>query len=210
MAALPTGYANSTTPSFVLAANGGGGANQTFDSVSIVMPPSGPIRSSVMGSGYDVYDGAKQIAMLDPSGNLGPLQLGGYLEVQDVDAPDQAQGRMLYESAAIDWEQPLTGTSFYFMTVDKTTQKFDISNVQSINGGPPVPQSGVGTYDGSPTVVAFATPFANPPKVFVQTTNNDSAVDGFLYVSTPTPTTEFTVLSSGSNANIQFFWMAME
>jgi hypothetical protein len=117
-----------------------------------------------MGAGQDIYDGATQIAMFDPSGNLGPLQLGGYLEVQDVDVPTSAQGRMLYESAAIDWEQPNTGTSFYFMTVDKVTQKFDISNVQSINGIPPPAFTFYrGTFASSGStgsqVVTLATPY---------------------------------------------------
>lgn len=218
MSSILTGYANPTTPSFDPAGSGGGGggSNPTFDTVTIAMPATGPIRSSVLGPGYDVYDGAKQIAVLDPSGNLGPVQIGGYLEVQDVDVLTQAQGRMLYESGAIDWEQPLTGTSFYMMTVDKANGKFDLSNIQSINGSPPltgdgpVVQSGTISLSVNGQTFALPKPYTSSLQVVVQGTANAAGVNGFFTVGTFGSLTEFRVFYSGEliYGPIELFWIA--
>lgn len=74
----------------------------------------------------------------------------------------------------------------------------------------PVVQSGTGRFVGNGTTIVYPTPFASPPKVFVQTTANNAGVlaGDILYIGTYGSTTQFLVFSNGSNTGIDFFWQA--
>ena len=71
-------------------------------------------------------------------------------------------------------------------------------------------QSGVEIYNSPSTTITFPRAFATPPKVFLQVTDSENIPDGFLYITSPFPTTtEFTIASTGV-ATLQFYWQAFE
>ena len=86
-------------------------------------------------SGFNPYNGYNCVAVFNSAnGNLGPLQAGGNISVQQAgNSPSSALYRMYYTPDGITWEQANTGTDFPMMTINPTTQQQSLVNVSSIN-----------------------------------------------------------------------------
>lgn len=135
MSLLPNAvYANPTTPCWEPDTTGGG-LNPTFDTVTF--DATAPILSERVAMGENVYSGASQVAIFNANANtLGPLQVGGVLEVQSgTSLPSATLGRMLYASESITFQQANTGTSFPVVAknADPATD-FALTNIKTLNG----------------------------------------------------------------------------
>jgi hypothetical protein len=139
-------YANPTTPIWGQGGGGGGGSyplDASFNSVSFLPPGDpAPYASSKLRLSSVPYGDAYLVGVVDPSNDLGPLQTGGYVEVQDAGPLSTAFSRMLYAWDGIDYQQANSGTSVEFMSLNSGSNGFDLSNVSTINGSPP----GGGSY----------------------------------------------------------------
>ena len=132
-------YANPATPLWG-SGGGGGGSNAVFESVSFTLPGSpAPIGSQTIKMSSQPYNSEYELGVFDPSGNLGRLQIGNILEVQEpstAGGTDPAVSRMLYSFDGIDYQQAGSGTSVEFLAVSAGSNSFELSNVTAINGVP--------------------------------------------------------------------------
>jgi hypothetical protein len=152
-------YANPTTPIWGQGGGGGGGSyplDASFNSVSFLPPGDpAPYASSKLRLSSIPYGDAYIVGVVDPSNDLGPLQTGGYVEVQDAGPLSTAFSRMLYAWDGIDYQQANSGTSVEFMSLNAGSNGFDLSNISTINGSPP----GGGSY---PRDASFNSVLVNP------------------------------------------------
>jgi hypothetical protein len=88
-------------------------------------------------SGFNPYNGYNCVAVFNSAnGNLGPLQAGGNISVQQAgNSPSSALYRMFYTSDGITWEQANTGTAFPMVTINPTNQTQNLLNLSTINAG---------------------------------------------------------------------------
>ena len=88
-------------------------------------------------SGFNPYNGYNCVAVFNSAnGNLGPLQAGGNISVQQAgNSPSSALYRMYYTPDGITWEQANTGTDFPMMTINPTNQTQNLLNLSTINAG---------------------------------------------------------------------------
>jgi hypothetical protein len=149
-------YANPTTPCWEPDTTGGG-LNPTFDTVTF--DATAPILSERVALGENVFSGASQVAIFNANANtLGPLQVGGVLEVQGGSSlPSNTLPRMLYGSTGVTFQQATTGTSFPIVAKnpDPATD-FALTNIKTINGAPVPFAPAYGSFSSSITAGLIA------------------------------------------------------
>ena len=120
-------------------ASGGGsitGSNILVASVQVLPAQTSPILSEAIQGGFVAYGGNNQLSVVRKSDStLGPLQIGGTLEVQQEGAALASFYRMLYTAEAINWQQATTGTVYPFMTLNSNTTDFNLKGLSTIQAG---------------------------------------------------------------------------
>lgn len=128
-------YANPTTPIW---GQGGGSnlpADPTFDSVSFT-PVGTPLASTQIRSDNLVGEGST-LHVMDPDGFVGPLAGTRFY----AKGPP---GRVIYQSDGIDF-QDLGSTSYFLATIDTSANRWNLSNIATINGSNYPPGGGGGS-----------------------------------------------------------------
>lgn len=123
-------------------ATGGGGGGLNNPVPEIVFQPStqyGP-DSTTLASGFQPFNGSPMVAVFNTGGNLGPLQVGGQLQVQQAgNSPSTALYRVLYTADGVTWVQANTGSSFNWMALNNSTAgNFNLTNLFQYNNLYPI------------------------------------------------------------------------
>lgn len=172
-------FANPNTP--LWGTEGPGPQDETFQTIRFTPQlPGDPVESSTIKGSSPAYANTNRIGIFDGSGNLGPLQVGGEMEVQAVGPATNAYDRMLYGYDGIDYQQSNTGTSVSFLSINSGKSGWELSNITAINGQP---------YNLLPgTVFSYSNypggaPIAEPPNWTVLNAQSFTAPqDGKVYV----------------------------
>jgi hypothetical protein len=109
--------------------------NPLVASVKFLPSTTNPDDSDTIASGFNPYNAYNQVAVFNSvTGNLGPLQVGGALEVQEGgNGPSSVLSRTLYEALGFSFIQPGTGTTVPLMMVNRATnESVQFNNLSTI------------------------------------------------------------------------------
>lgn len=211
-------------PGSAFATGGGGGGI----AASLISPPlivANPVLSDEIRGSFDPYSAENILCVSQSSsGNLAPLQIGGFVEVQPAGTqPTTALWRTLYQSDGTTFVAQDSGTSYILTQINRAgPQSFSgvaLTNVSTINGAvPALGGSGPKIEFGSLQLsnngqqVVYSEPFATTPSVLLTPTGNGAGVNGFFQVNnSSTYLTAFQVFYSGEliYGPIEVNWMAV-
>jgi hypothetical protein len=211
-------YANPTTPLW----SGGGGSNlptdPTFNTVTFLPSGDPPYNSTSIGTFSTEGVMNSTISILNGSNQLGSLQGTAFYAGVEANYP-----RVIYQSDGIDFQDP-DGTSHFLATVDLSANRWDLSNISTINGAAyppavadvPVIRTGVLNFNAPAGRVNFSTPFSARPTITLQPTtlppwSGGVEGSGLFYISSA----DSNGFEVGFSGNIAFFdpmplmWMAV-
>lgn len=144
MSTLPN--ATNLAPGTTYFASGGGGGGGGIASGVLTRPltnPTNAILSDTIASSENPYNGNNIIGIFNSvDGTLGPLQVGGDLEVQEGgNSASSVLCRTFYSAAGVVFAAKASGSSFPYVSVNQTSNAGELfsgvalANISSINGG---------------------------------------------------------------------------